>query len=898
LKNQPTAGTNALPNQQTEPPEPRKPGKQRGGSRDDSQMPGIGTDTKGEGVQTMMKGSGSPQGRAARGKTRQKEATEAAFRLDPNQSRHTAYGMILEMIPFFVGLFLISASTLIYEVVLTRLLSVVTWYYLAFVSVSIAMFGLTAGALLVQFLPEFFAGEHAPKRMAQAVLAAAIAMPLSLMTMLAVPVAVVKQFEGLYSFLFFSAVISVPFFFAGIAICLSLTRAPFPIGRIYFADLAGAAAGCLGSIGLMSLLDAPSAIFAISAITFVSAAMYFLSAGDRKMAKWTCFYAVCLGLFSVINANSHFGIRPMWEKGKLNDFSNILAEVWNPISRVRASQIQSKQPQLWGGSPNTPEMKVDEIWLNIDGDAETPVTRYAGNPASLDFLRYDVTSVAAQLRPGGTAAIIGLGGGRDALNCLANGYQRIVGIEMNSAMINLDTQRFASFSGFSQIPQLEIHHDEGRNYLTRTSEHFDLIQASMVDTWAANAAGAMTLSENALYTVDGWHIFYRHLKPGGLVTFSRWYTDSFNEEISRLFAVAWATLLEEGVKDPGDYIAIIRSGPVATLILSNRPFSPADLAKIKSITETMGFKPLYLSGEPTQIDQLRVVAQARTTADLAHLRSASYIDYSPVYDSSPYFFNSVHLVDALRFMSHLHAVPSSVLAMFFVIQFMIAAGILVAFTIVAPTVWWGKRHACRPPPGGIVYFIAIGIGFMLVEMAMMQQLTILLGQPIYSLIVVIAGLILSSGLGSLTSDALKLRSRLESRLPALAVVVILAGYSVAVLPMIHSFIASVLAVRVLVAFLLVAFPGYLMGFCFPIGLRWLKNLGEERNLPWMWALNGAAGTLGSFIAIVISMDTSITICGLTGAGFYLLAAAAVPGRRREADPTGLAAIAHTMQGAS
>ena len=498
------------------------------------------------------------------------------------------------MIPFFAGLFLISASTLIYEVVLTRLLSVLTWYYLAFVSVSIAMFGLTAGALLVQLLPEFFVGELAPKRMAQAVFAAAIAMPLSLMTMLAVPVAVVPQIEGLYSFLFFSVVISVPFFFAGIAVCLSLTRSPFPIGRIYFADLAGAAAGCLGSIGLMNLLDAPSAIFAISAITFVSAAMYFLSAGDRRMARKAGVYAVCIGLFAVINANSPGGIKPIWEKGKLNDFSSILAEVWNPISRIRASQIQSKPPKMWGPSPQTPQTKVDEISLNIDGDAETPITRYAGNPASLDYLRYDVTDLAAQLRPGGAAAIIGLGGGRDALNCVANGFHRIVGIEMNSAIINLDTRRFASFSGFSQIPGLEVHHDEGRSYLTRTGEHFDLIQVSMVDTLAANAAGAMTLSENSLYTVDGWHIFYDHLKPGGLITFSRWYIDSFNEETSRLFSLAWATLLEEGVTDPGDYISIIRSGRVATLLLSNRPLSAADLAKIKSIALPLGLAPLYL----------------------------------------------------------------------------------------------------------------------------------------------------------------------------------------------------------------------------------------------------------------------------------------------------------------
>jgi hypothetical protein len=792
------------------------------------------------------------------------------------------------MIPFFCGLFLLSASTLVYELVLTRLLSGMTWYYLAFVSVSMAMFGLTAGALLVQLRPKLFAGELAHKRIAQAVFVAAVAIPFSLMTMLAIPVAFVPNIEGLYSFLFFSVVISVPFFFAGIAVCLSLTRASFPIGRVYFADLAGAAFGCVVSIGLMNTLDAPSAILFTSAMMFASSALYSLSASDRIGSKKAFRWAIYATIFTLLNVTGPSGIKQMWSKGVFEDRSKILLEVWNPISRIRASQIQSLQPQMWGPSPRTPRAQVDEIALDIDGGAETPITRYSSNPGSFDFLRYDVTSMAAQLRPGGTAAIIGLGGGRDALNCSVNGFHRIVGIEMNSGILNLTIRRFASFSGFSQIPGLEVHNDEGRSYLQRTGEHFDLIQASMVDTWAANAAGAMTLSENSLYTVDGWRVFYEHLKPGGLITFSRWYGYFYNEETYRLFSVAWATLLQEGVTDPGDHIAVIRSGPAATLILSNRPFSEADLAKIRSISRTMEFELLYLPGQPIQFDELRKISMARTSADLAHLRSANYIDYSPVYDSAPYFFNAVHLIDLPRFVTHSPVMPESLLAMFFVGQFMLAAAILVAFTILAPAIRWGEHHATRPPAGGMIYFIAIGLGFMLVEMAMMQQLTILLGQPIYSLIVVVAGLIFSSGLGSLVSDALKLRTSISSRLPALAVVAILAGYSLAVLPLIHQFIASVLAQRILVAVLLVAPPGFLMGFCFPIGLRWLTILGHERNLPWMWALNGAAGTLGSFIAIILSIDTSISTCALTGAACYLLAAVSMPGAKKSnhlIDPT-------------
>ena len=142
--------------------------------------------------------------------------------------------------------------------------------------------------------------------------------------------------------------------------------------------------------------------------------------------------------------------------------------------------------------------------------------RSNGDLTPFTFLRCDVTSLGAGLRAGGTAAIIGVGGGRDVINCAVNGFQRIVGIEVNSAIVRLDTRRLNSFSGFSKIPNFEIHNDEGRSYLTRSNEKFDMIQASLVDTWAATSAGALTLSEKAFYTVDAWQIFERHLRPGGL----------------------------------------------------------------------------------------------------------------------------------------------------------------------------------------------------------------------------------------------------------------------------------------------------------------------------------------------------------------------------------------------
>jgi len=279
------------------------------------------------------------------------------------------------------------------------------------------------------------------------------------------------------------------------------------------------------------------------------------------------------------------------------------------------------------------------------------------------------------------------------------------------------------------------------------------------------------------------------------------------------------------------------------------------------------------------VPELRNILAANTLTEMAALRGLGGLDYSPVFDSSPYFFNAVHL-SALPEMIRSRQGVGNLRAMMFLFGFMLAAIILVITTIVLPALRWTRKQgaAKAPPAGGLAYFIAIGLGFMFVEIAMMQQLSIFLGHPIYSLVVVLAGLIFSTGVGSLASDKLQLSSSWHSRLPAIVASLLIVLYSFAVLPVVHAFTAGVLWQRVATALVLVVPCGFLLGFCFPVGMRWMTTLRQEKNLPWMWALNGAAGTLGSFVAIVVSMETSINTCVLAGAACYFLAGCVMPAK--------------------
>jgi len=788
------------------------------------------------------------------------------------------------MLAFYAGLSLVSAATLMYEIVLTRLLSVVSWYYLAFVAVSTAMLGMTAGALLVQLRPHWFRDESVARRLAQSTLAMAIAMPATLLTMLSIPIGVPTSIvQSIWTFAMFSAVISAPFIFSGVTIALALTRSPFPIGRVYSADLFGAAIGCAGAALILEVFDAPSAMIAISGLLFAAAgafARYANAFGGRRLIEYA-FLMVVLAVFNSIAPN---GIRPTISKGTIDSPDAWQFDLWNSISRTRASKVITGAPEfMWGASRRMPPLNVQSIDIEIDNDAGTPVYRNSGTPRDVDFLRYDVTSLAYQLRNGGSTAIIGVGGGRDVMAAQLFGFKRIVGIEVNSAVIALATRRLQSFSNLDRVPGLEIHQDDGRSYLTRTPEKFDVVLASMVDTWASTSAGAMTLSENSLYTVEAWRIFYEHLKPGGVLTFTRWDAPSHEIETYRMFALGWATLLSAGVNNPADHIALIKSRMVATILVSNQPFSAEDIAAIRRIASQMEFETLYLPGQPPSQTELQRTVAARNLDDLAKLRIGLY-DYSPVFDDSPFFFNSLSLTALMsrNFGNLATAETGNERALGFVFLFMIATILMLALTVFLPLTRWAESPGQMDSSlrGGIIYFIAIGLGFMLVEIGMMQQLSVLLGHPIYSLLVVLTGLTFATGIGSFLSENLTLVGNWQRRSPAFSSAIAVLIYAMVVLPAIHHAARLALPARISVALALVVPAGVMMGFCFPVGLRLIRTVRGDESLPWLWALNGAASVLGSFVAMMLSMQTSITTSVIAGAACYLAAAIALPAKSR------------------
>jgi SAM-dependent methyltransferase len=772
----------------------------------------------------------------------------------------------------YVGLAVVSAATLMYEIALTRLLSVVAWYYLAFVSISTAMLGMTVGALAVHLRPTRFEGDLV-LLLRRAAVGMGASLPACLVTLLALPVEMAPALQTFFSFLLFCTVVSIPFVFSGVFICLALTRAPHPMGRLYAADLGGAALGTLCAVLLLQAVDAPSAILMVSALPLAGAAWLTKSGPARARTLGAALLAVAAG---GLNSATAHGIQPIWSKGHLDERTGILVERWNAISRVRAYAPSKGAPPLWGASPLAPPQHPEAAYagIDIDNDAGTFAVRYRGDPAELAFLSYDVTSVGAAFRGGGgDAVIIGVGGGRDVLMVHAAGYERIVGLEVNGAILRTVTGELRDFARLHTVPGVELHEAEGRSWLQRNDRRFDLIQASMVDTWAATAAGAMSLTENGLYTVEAWRLFLDRLKPGGIVCFSRWLNTLFPHETPRLASVAVAALLEAGVAAPDRHVAILTSSGVATMIVSRDPLSAEDMARLDHVAVARQYVWVAGPGRASAHEPLRRVLAARSVAELEGIDDG-LVTYAPTRDRSPFFFNAIRL-SRLRAALGSPLMVGNARATLVLICFLAAAATLAAVSIVWPA--WRAGGAGHGLASGL-HVLLVGVGFMLVEMAAMMQMSLVVGHPAYALVVVLGTLLVVSGAGSLLAE------RLPARRPWAMLPTALAGVGAfAYLALAESLVSRasgwLLAGRIGACVAVLVPLGLLMGGCLPMALRGVRAAGREASVAWLWAVNGAASVVATFVAILLAMETSIPTTVAVGAASYLLAAPLVPAPR-------------------
>ena len=761
-----------------------------------------------------------------------------------------------------------TLATLVLELALTRIFSVVFFYHFAFLAISIALFGLGAGGVFsyVAATP----GRRSYVKLGTFSIVNSFAVLLSLLVLLNVSG---QTGAGALALVYFAA--AVPFFFSGTVVSIAVAEAIERIDRMYFFDLLGAAAGCLLLIPFLDYFGGPNTVLAASVFLAISAAIWYNLAGSLRGRAGAVIVALAFVALIVYNGRQH-RIDIRYAKGQAIPKESFVQ--WNSFSRVG----MVRHGALGG-----------EIF--IDADASTFIP-----PFDLDHLSdsdrfkllHEGPGVPYLLKPGATTLIIGPGGGWDVARALASGSRDITAVEINPIIARTIMQN--RFPGLSRRlyfrPGVHVVNEEGRSFVRRSTDRFQVLQATLVDTWASTAAGAFALSENNLYTTDAFRDYLTHLTDDGLMAFTRWGLDPPRESL-RLISLAMQALANLGRHDASRHIVVVRQDPQKlkdwgaqdTVIVYRSGLSEDAVARIRSVLASTGLQIVYLPGDPPANEFGRLL----TASDPESFWKSYAFDVAPVSDDRPFFFYTVQPADVWNFLKQTSNAADSKINKALPLLFeLLGVSLLATLVVLAlPPLLVGAR---LPAEKGVrtflLYFIFIGAGYILIQVALIQKFILFLGNPTYALSVIVFLMLISSGLGSYFSRRLvgwEGIDRLSTVL--MGVPVMIALLAAAVVPVSELGVGWPLPFKIGATVLLIAPPAFLMGIPFPAGLARLEAR-YPKAVRWAWALNAASSVLGSAAAIFLAIYIGLQATLLVSAALYLAALVVARIQARASEP--------------
>jgi spermidine synthase len=774
------------------------------------------------------------------------------------------------------GLALTSFAALLLELALTRLFSVVLFYHFAFLAISIALLGLGAGGVFAYLLKVRLAATSTRTLAARLCMTNSVVVLVVLEVVLHVPVALQVSWANFARLTALYLTAAVPFFLTGLLFAVVFARETGRIPRLYGADLCGGALACLAVVPLLNWVGGPNVILVAGATMAAAGTIW---AESRSLRRNAALRGIIL--LALIAAN-HSGrlIDVVYAKGMFRDPSWVEFARWNALSRVEVdTQGQGKA-------------------IVIDADASTyimnaEVSRWHDTEWERDLMSAP-PALANVLRPHGEFAIIGPGGGVDVLRAVANGSPSVTGIEINPIIATTIMRgRYADYAQhLYERPDVHIHVTDGRSFLRSTPQHFDVVQMTLVDTWASTAAGAFALSENNLYTVEAFTEYFNHLKPDGMIAITRWEFRHPREAL-RVVAVAMEALHRLGVTNPARNFIVAAQGSldedgIPVVVLAKKtPFTPAEEAGVtEHFDKYSQLEPLYLPSEPGQNPFSDLIA----SNDPYVFASAYAYNVAPVTDNAPFFFFTLKPAQILGEKGLREGIDWKVnLGVLVLLLVLVISLVAVLAFLVLPLALRTRKSRQSPLP--LLYFVAVGLGYILVEIAFIQRFVLFLGHPTYALTVVIFLLMLSSGAGSLFSRLWLQRTNL-CWVPLLLVIGILLANIFFLPGRLVALVGLDFGYRLLISGVLLIPLGFIMGMPFPTGLRALAALpapefpagrdASNNSVEWAWAMNAAASVLGSVLAMVIAIQFGLTATLACGAVAYLLALLLTPALRTKA----------------
>lgn len=760
----------------------------------------------------------------------------------------------------FWGISLITLSVLMLELSLTRLFSATMYYHFAFMAISLALFGSGASGVFIYIVQRRLKPERTGQWLSAAAILFALSNLFSLYVILDNPLTFDTGPENYYRLARIYGASALPFFFAGCAVTLAITRLATEISKLYVFDLAGAALGCLLLIPVLNTIGAINIVLLVSALAAIAGVLFGIaSEGNRAVAVCSLVLAFGLAGLVVYNSNTH---RIDIRKSKGFEEKRVLFSKWNSFSRITVE----------GSFDTTVEIK-------IDADAATGISKDASNSAIHQDERNSLSALAHNLKRDANVLIIGPGGGNDVMSARVFGQKDITAVEINPIIAHdvMSSDPFKSYSGsIYQQPNVRLVVDEGRSFIRNSKDRYDIIQATMVDTWAATAAGAFSLSENNLYTVEAFKDYVTHLTDDGVLTMTRWYFEP-PDQLLRLITLTRTMTSELGISNPARHIMLVRDARTgydrtpATYIFKRSEFTDNEVRAIEDVAGRNDFQLLFTPlTRPSN-----VFTQMIEAPDPAALWATFATNVEPTRDNNPFFFNSVRLSNLSKVLEGTTGewqktnLGTSILFALFGIT-----TVLVLLFIIGPLVLVRGRALATgvgTKLAYLLYFACLGAGFIIVEVAMIQKFILFLGHPVYSLAVVLFSVLAFSAIGSYLSGRVS-QERLTPALMKLLVVLValVFVYIVALPPIFYGLVGLAREIRIVLAVVLMAPLAMVMGMPMPIGIRLLARNAPE-IIPWAWGVNGATSVMGSVGALVIAILSGFNQALMIGAGLYLLA---------------------------
>ncbi len=795
---------------------------------------------------------------------------------------------------------LLSASAIAYEILLVRLFSIIQWHHYAYMVISLALMGYGASGTFLAFTGKKLLSRFQLALTANIILFAVAAFACFLVAQ-SIPFNPDEMGFDADQWIYLVAmylVLAIPFFFAANAIGLSLAYTRSQLAQVYAADLMGAGVGSLAVVLLLFFVFPLPALQLLVILGLLSA---FVASWETRFRRSLVGFMVLLLSASVVVSGKWIDITPSPYKDLQQALritgSHVIAERSSPmglISVVDSPVVPFRHAP--GLSLNATAIIPQQRGVYIDGNGPLVINRDGGKQAGPDFMNHMTSALPYHVADHRHILVPASGTGTDIRQALLLSHAEITAVEINPQIIAMMQGDYRDYSGgLYSNPRVRVINAEIRGFLQGSEETYDLINIPLMDSFNVSSTGLLSLSEDYMFTAETIALYLQRLNPDGMLAINRWIRMP-PRDMFKILGTVVEVLEKQGVHDIHERLAIIRGWQTSILLVKNGVITEKERENIRHFAEQQSFDLVYLPGmHEAEANRFNMLAQPyyyQAAVKLLGPSRQQFIDnykfnLQPATDDKPYFFNFFKW-SSLPEILELHGRGGVPLidTGYLVIVATLMQAVLVGGLLVLLPLYFLRRRSSRTDKkisaGRVfVYFSALGVAFLLIEIAFIQKLTLFLHHPLYAIAVSLASFLLFAGLGSQWSRRfVSNQSRSPALLPAGMVIVLcmvyLAGLDFVFAQLLH----YPDVIRIVFSIVMVAPLAFFMGMPFPLGMTSLSEYAEDW-LPWAWGINGCASVVSAILATLIAIHYGFSTVILAGAVLYAISALTFPVMKAE-----------------